>query len=306
MRRVPVGRVEPARGRRTAQRDVEAAAAFQRRVVTHRRLCVGVRSERCVTVDPGRPGARSCGHVEDGAEAQAVLRGIRSLDEVDEGKVVDVDLAADIAVQFLRQRHAVDHVVDDAVIAIDVNHAVGALHGPRHLGFHSREAVVEGKTSQGRAVEHDVAAAAVDRERLRLSDDGVFDLAQLEEGDADRGSAASQVDSDEPTQVGLARLDVVAAQRERRKRKVALRVAGRLDGEIVSGRGDRDAARRPAAARHGPAQEGARINRICRPRCQKAQCEKKGRMHGCSCHAIDNSVSLSKRSRVMAANKVRR
>ena len=134
MGRVEVGRIESPRGRQAAERDVVTPAARDRRVISDRRLGVGVRTERAVSVEAGRPGSGPRRHVENGAEFQAVLRRIRALDEVDEGEIVEIDLAADVPVQLLRQRHTVDLIVDDPVVAVDVNDAVRAPEPPRASG----------------------------------------------------------------------------------------------------------------------------------------------------------------------------
>src|ERR1700677_1883247 len=121
MWRTEVRRIEPAGGIEAGDGDLESASTWQRRVVTERALGRRVGAEGEVAVESGRSGARSSRHIENRAEFQSVLRGIRTLDEVDKGQVVQIDLAADIPVELLRQGHAIQHVVDDAVVAIHMD-----------------------------------------------------------------------------------------------------------------------------------------------------------------------------------------
>ncbi|HLJ84556.1 MAG TPA: hypothetical protein VKT51_10325 [Candidatus Eremiobacteraceae bacterium] len=165
VRRVEVRRIQAACGLLTADRHVETAPARDRRVKAERRVESRVGSDGRIVVDSRQPGSGPRRHIEHGAEFQTVLRRVRALEEVDEREVVQVDLASDIAIELLRQRDAVEQVVDDAVVAVHVHDAVCAADRARKLDLHFGEAVVDRQACERRAVENDVASASVDRRR---------------------------------------------------------------------------------------------------------------------------------------------
>src|ERR1700727_107257 len=145
-------------------------------MIAERRLRVGERTRSDVAVEAGGPDAGTRRHVEDRPELQTVLRRVRTFDDVDERKIVDVDLGADVAVELLRQRYAVENVVDNAVVPIEMHDAVRTARGAWNLYLHLGEAVPLRQPCEIGAIEHDVAAAALDGRAAR--NDGVRDLAQ--------------------------------------------------------------------------------------------------------------------------------
>ncbi len=233
VRRRKIGRIQTARGLHAGKREVETSAPRDRRVVADRAVDVGIRTERRVGRESGRSGSGASRHVEHGTELEAVLRRVRSLDHVDEREIVEIDLAADIAIEFLRKRDAVDLVVDDAVIAVDVNDAVRSPHRSGQLHFHLREGAVVRHRRQDRSVQRDVAAAAV---RCRRSDRRrhAADFLKSHEGNVDGCAAAPEIDDRNPLQAGRRRAHAVRPQREGHRKTSAV-VGRRSDGEIVAG-----------------------------------------------------------------------
>src|SRR5579864_5515055 len=87
----------------------------------------GSRARR--SVESGRPISGSRRNIDHAGKAASVLGRVRAFDDIDERGIGHVELAADLAVEFLRNWYAVNDVVDVAVIAVHVNHAVGAACG---------------------------------------------------------------------------------------------------------------------------------------------------------------------------------
>jgi hypothetical protein len=90
---------------------------------------VGVEARERSAVELGREagcaGAVARVRVDHRGEPFAVLSRICALDHFDEREVVGIELGADVPVEFLWDRYAVDDVVHVAVIAVDVHDAVG-------------------------------------------------------------------------------------------------------------------------------------------------------------------------------------
>ncbi len=132
VRRVGVRRIEPARALLVARGEDQRTRA-DRCVVRKVGIETGERAGVELRVDTRRARAVARVRVDDRGEALAVLRRIRAFDRFDERDVVGVELGADVAVEFLRNRHAVDDVVHVAVIAVDVHDAVRAARGTGEL-----------------------------------------------------------------------------------------------------------------------------------------------------------------------------
>ena len=159
----------------------------------------------------------------------------------------------------LRQRDAVDLIVDDAVVAVDVHHAVCASNRSRQLNEHLGKAIIVWEPSEICGIERNVAAASADRQGADNGD--LSDLTQTFEREMDRCAVAAEIYAKAGAQIALAGFDVVTSKRERRKGEPARCIGRRSHDEVVSRRRDGDARRGSSALRHAARQEGARGGR---------------------------------------------
>lgn len=125
VRRGKVRWIEAARAALIAERDRDGTAVPERRMVAEGGVGRIVRPNPQIAVESRGAAARARRDVDDRAEPFAILCRIRTFDDVGERDVVRIELRSDVPIEFLRNRDAVDDIVDVPVIAVDVNDAVG-------------------------------------------------------------------------------------------------------------------------------------------------------------------------------------
>jgi hypothetical protein len=231
VRRVGIGRIESAIARFIARGDDERALPDVR-VICDVRID-GEKRARVELRDKARRSAAVARvHVDDRREPLAVLGRIRALERLDGGDIVGIELRPDRPIEFLRNRYSVDDVVDVAVVAVDVNDAVGAACGSWKLQQQSGQTAAGGRTAQLFAAQTHVRSRAGDRWPRRHG--GPADLFEARQRDRDRGARRRHLDPQRGRTERAGHIDVVRSDGNAGEGEFALRVRLRAQGEIAA------------------------------------------------------------------------
>ena len=145
-------------------------------------------------------------------------------------------LLKDVPIEFLRNLDAVNDVIDVAVIAVDVNDAVGSASGTRQLQQQRRQTAARRRPRELLAAQVEIGTRT--RDGRSRGDRGASDHLEARKGNGDRRARRRDVDAQRRRPGRIADVNVIRAGRHAVERKFAVCVCFRAQSEIASGRGD--------------------------------------------------------------------
>ena len=235
-----MGRVEAASPSLVANENGDSAGAAEGTVIADGRVGRRVRAGSNIAAERRTAGSGPRRDVDDASEALPVLRRIRSLEDVDERDVARVELASDLPIESLRDRDAVDDVIDVAVVAVHMHDAVRAARRARQLNQQLRETAARRRSGQQIAVERRVRSAAA--RRGRANDGDVADLLKRPlQRERHKRTGAAEINASFGTEIPRRNDEVVRPKNQRRELEAAARVAGRAGNDVVPAGRDRRA-----------------------------------------------------------------